>query len=153
MKGFRMHKHTLNFYDSNNSTGRINLCQTKIPLTYKVQLYLSGNITPKIIGMFEADKKIFRTTRTEKHLHRKTNSLAFNYEFIKRNEIEMIEVDYRGENLFITKYHLLKVGTPHQFKVSGNELQIFVQLHQFSKTPKQANLKDEVEPTLFGAMA
>lgn len=119
-----------------------------------VALYLNGSIRPKIIGSLDILTKTFSTKRSRaKHVHRNTNSLAFNYQLLNLPEVQFIEVNLDGEKLFISKAEALKVGKNYRFGKAGYELQLFVPLDKFSKSMNSAKLKVAEPLTLFGAVS
>jgi hypothetical protein len=106
---------------------RIILSPTKLKSVWTVELHLP--FETRYVGKLDkAGEGIFLSKRTEKHLHRKTNSLGINLELLQRFDFKWICIEYCGLKLFTTKLFLLHHGTVFTFDKSGYESQVFLEL-------------------------
>lgn len=113
----------------------------------QVHLYFPDSFKPRIIGNYNPKEKSFFTTRNESQIHHKTQSIAFNYDLVKDNRIEMFIVDYNGCLLYMTRNYALKIGKVYQF--NAYEVQVFCPIKEFSLTPSSAKQQDDNSLTLF----
>ena len=125
------------------SNAKLTLIPTKVKHIKSVRLDLTGVQKPKFIGHYDEKNKIFRTKRNDFQVHRLTHSLAFNYDLVHKLDIEIFQVEFRGNFLYIAKEYLLKIGTAMHFQKGGAELQMFAPIEQFSKSIKEA--KDKLD--------
>lgn len=95
---------------------------------YIGKLYLTS-------GVFECRKN------RRKHLLKKINSIGFNYSLMKSDKIKLVKLHLDNETLYITREYLQRVGEVLKFEKQGFELQIFVNMNHFSRTPAAANLQ------------
>ena len=103
---------------------------------------LQTGFTNKHIGKLHTPSGVFECKRIRaKHLHRKTNSIAFNYNLMQSDKIKIIKLSLDDEPFYIARKYLLRVGEVYRYKKQGFELQIFVNLNYFSRTPAAANLQ------------
>lgn len=107
---------------------------------FSVCLYLQHRKKPLIIGELDQANRLFVTKRMKQHLHKLSNSFAFNYELISKIDFDMVQVKYEGKNLYITKNRLQEIGICKKFK--DYELQIFVPLDEFSYSISEAHDND-----------
>jgi len=126
-------------------TNSIELIPTKVPFIKSVKLETGFN--PKFLGHYNQREKLFLCKRSYSQIHHKSNSIAFNYDFINEFDICMIPVELNAEFLFTRKEHLLKVGEIFQFK--NYELQIFEPIIEFSKSISEAKAKNNIQLNFF----
>ncbi len=111
----------------------LELIPTKYPSVFNVQLNLEHQT--RFIGKIDlAGEGTFTTSRTEKHLFRKTNSLGINYNLLadKKIPFKWIVIDYCGRKLISTRNYFVKKGKAFQFCKKGFELQIFVSVDELN---------------------
>jgi hypothetical protein len=125
------------------------MIETKIPYIKTVKLELGCSLKPKFIGHYNQREKIFRTKRNDSQIHHKSNSIAFNHSLVNRFDIEIFQVEYNGEFLYITKEYLLKVGKVYEFRRGNAELQIFIPIKEFSHSIREAKDKNEIQLMMF----
>lgn len=107
---------------------KISLSPTKHPSVWTVELRLP--FETRYVGKLDkAGEGTFLSKRTEKHLHRKTNSLGVNLELLQRFDFRWICIEYCGRKLFTTKLYLLHYGKVFTFDKSGYESQVFLELN------------------------
>lgn len=113
-------------------------------------IVLQTGFTTKHIGKLHTPSGVFECKRIRaKHLHRKTNSIAFNYSLMQSDKIKIIKLSLDNEPFYIAREYLLRVGEVYRYKKQGFELQIFVNLNYFSRTPAAALSKLNEQPKLF----
>ena len=113
-------------------------------------IVLQTGFTTKHIGKLHTTSGVFERRRIRaKHLHRKTNSIAFNYSLMQSDKIKIIKLSLDNEPFYIAREYLLRVGEVYRYKKQGFELQIFVNLNYFSRTPAAALSKLNEQPKLF----
>jgi len=117
----------------NKVNQQIVLVKTKYSRLYTVQLKLEHQT--RYIGKIDitGDGTLI-TTRKEKHLFKKTNSLGINYELLIDSKIKFkwIIISYNKQKLISTRNYFLKKGKPFQFSNKGFELQIFVPINELN---------------------
>jgi hypothetical protein len=133
----------------------VQLIQTKHLHVFNVKLNLENQ--SRFIGKLDtAGEGTFYTTRTLKHLFRKTNSLGINYSLLSDENIKFkwIVISYNGQKLISTRNYFLKKGKAFQFSNKGFELQIFVPLDELNrKTAEQFEQSLGVQEDLFTKVA
>lgn len=130
-------------------TQKIELCPTRVASVQNVVLHLNG--TARLIGRLDsAAGGIFYTKRTVNHLHRVSNSLGLNYEFLSRYPFRWVNIDYDGRRLVTTKNYFLKNGKVLNFSKAGFELQVFLPLEKFGRdTALEFERTSNCQPHLF----
>ena len=113
-------------------TNSIRLIPTKHSHVFNVALSL-GFQTRYIGRLDQAGEGTFIANRTEKHLHRKSNSLGVNLELLERFTFRWIVIMYCGERLVTTKKYILEHGRIFSFDKSGYEKQCFLNLNDWSE--------------------
>ena len=106
---------------------------------YQVQLNLP--LQSRYIGKIdEAGEGTFYTKRSEKHLHRKTNSLGLNLELVQRQDLpfKWIIIDFDGRRLVTSREFLLYHGSIYNFRKAGFEKQIFLRLDYWGEERARA---------------
>lgn len=89
------------------------------------------------IGYYYLTEKIFYCQRSrDKHVFKKTDSLAFNFDFVINYEINLLIANLDGTKLYIAKNVLLDKG--HTHACAKAERQIFLPLSEFSRTKEEA---------------
>jgi len=122
---------------------------TKVNYIKSVRLELPNSQKPKFIGHLNEREKIFRTKRNDYQIYRKTQSIAFNLDLVNQFDIEVFQVEYNGQFLYIAKEHLLNVGQVFHFQKGGAETQLFAQIKEFSGSIKEAKNKLENQLEMF----
>jgi hypothetical protein len=137
------------------SNQQIALIQTKHSNLFTVQLKLEHQT--RYIGKIDtAGDGTLITSRKEKHLFRKTNSLGINYSLLLDENIKFkwIVISYNGQKLISTRNYFLKKGKTFQFSNKGFELQIFVPLAELNlQTVKSFEQSFGVQENLFSSVA
>ena len=133
----------------------IRLVPTKHSHVFQVQLNLEQQT--RYIGKIDtAGDGTFYTTRSEKHLFRKTNSLGLSYSLLSDENIKFkwIVFSYNGQKLTSSRNYFLKKGKVFQFSNKGFELQIFVPLDELNrKTAEQFENSIGHQEDLFSQVA
>lgn len=133
----------------------IRLVPTKHSHVFQVQLNLEQQT--RYIGKIDtAGDGMFYTTRSEKHLFRKTNSLGLSYSLLSDENIRFkwIVFFYNGQKLTSTRNYFLKRGKVFQFSHKGFELQIFVPLDELNlQTVRRFEQSFGVQEDLFNQVA
>jgi len=117
----------------NKSMELISLIPNKHPHIYQVQLNLEHQT--RYIGKIDtAGEGTFITSRSEKHLFRKTNSLGLNYALLTdaRIKFNKILITYNGKKYYSSREYFLKKGKIFQFSNKSFELQVFVRLEDLN---------------------
>ena len=131
------------------------LVPTKHSHVFQVQLNLEYQT--RYIGKIDtAGDGTFYTTRSEKHLFRKTNSLGINYSLLSDELIKFkwIVIFCNGQKLISTRNYYLKKGKAFQFPNKGFELQVFVPIDELNeKTAQQFEQSFGVQESLFTNVA
>ena len=85
------------------------------------------------IGTLTADGQTYtKTIIPSLHIHRKSNSIGFNYQLLKQSSFKWIVVKAEGyENLVTSRKYILQFGKYLYFKNEGFEKQIFLPLSDF----------------------
>jgi hypothetical protein len=68
---------------------------------------------------------------------------------MQSDKIKIIKLSLDNEPFYIAREYLLRVGEVYRYKKQGFELQIFVNLNYFSRTPAAALSKLNEQPKLF----
>lgn len=93
---------------------------------------LNGNDgVPRVLGIWKDN--IFSTRRTWKQILRVNQSIGFNHELLSSCTFDVVEVLLDGKLLTTTREHALSKGDLMKFAKSGNELQVFLPIAEFSK--------------------
>jgi hypothetical protein len=128
----------------NKYSNEIELLPTKHSGLFIVKLRLEHQT--RYIGKIDiAGDGTLITTRKEKHLFKKTNSLGINYELLIDSKIKFkwIIISYNKQKLISTRNYFLKKGKPFQFSNKGFELQIFVPIDELN-----VNIAQQFEQSL-----
>ena len=131
----------------------IGLIPTRYPSGFTVQLNLEAET--RFIGNLEiTDEGTFTSTRTKKHLFRKTNSLGMSYALLSDKSISFkwIVLKYCGKNLVTSRDYFLKFGRYFQFSGKGYETQMFLSLELFG-LQKAREFEASQTLELFGQVA
>ena len=112
---------------------------TKYPHVFDVALRL-GFQTRHIGKLDTAGEGVFYTSRKEKHLHRKTNSLGLNLELVQRQDFpyKWIIIEFDGRRLVTSREFLLYHGAVFNFCKAGFEKQIFLRLDYWGEEKARA---------------
>lgn len=114
----------------------IELIPTKFPYVFNVSLKLDHQ-TRYIGKLDKASEGTFSAKRTEKHLHRKTNSLGINLELLQRFNFKWIVISFCGNKLVTSRNYFLQYGKVFNFEKSGYEKQCFLTLDLWSEDKAQ----------------
>lgn len=140
---------------TNKSNKQIALIATKHPHVFNVKLNLEHQ--SRFIGVVDISHEgTFLTTKTLKHLFRKTNSLGINYSLLSDDNIKFkwIVISYNGQKLISTRNYFLKKGKAYQFSNKGYELQIFVPIDELNlQTVKRFEQSFVIQEDLFNQVA
>ena len=117
-------------------TKNIQLVATKFPYVFTVALKLDHQ-TRYIGKLDKAGDGTFTTKRTERHIHRLTNSLGVNLELLQRFTFKWIVISYCGNKLVTSRNYFLKHGKVFNFEKSGYEKQAFLNLSLFGEDKAQ----------------
>jgi len=108
-------------------TQTLHLIPTRFAHVFNVQLSLPSQ-TRYIGKLDEAGEGTFSSKRSEKHLHRKTNSIGVNLELLHRFQFKWIVMFFCCEELVTTKNFMLHHGKVLSFDKAGFERQCFLSL-------------------------
>jgi hypothetical protein len=129
----------------------IKLIPTKYSHVFDVKLNLE--FQTRFIGKVDTSGEgTFITTRKEKHLFRKTNSLGINYALLADESIpfKWIVINYNERGLITTRNYYLQKGKAFQFSKKNFELQSFVPLTELNrKTAEQFEKSNGKQDDLF----
>jgi len=112
---------------------QIRLIPTRHPHVFNVQLNLEHQT--RYIGQLNlSGEGTYLTTRKDKHLFRKTQSLGINYALLSNEEIKFkrISISFNGKKLCSTREYFLKKGKAFQFSNKSFDLQIFVPIDELN---------------------
>jgi hypothetical protein len=127
----------------------------------EVRLFLP-NQKPRNIGWLSEDGYTFHTQRNpEKHYHRQSESVGFNYELLRDGSFHWVVVHLPyGKELVTTRNHILEKGIFLHFKQRGFEKQRFLPLTEFGIEKAQATESrqdkrrfEHTQKNLFGEAA
>jgi hypothetical protein len=123
----------------NSHSNLQNICLIASKFSYVFNVVLKLAHQTRYIGRLDqAGEGTFTTKRSEKHLHRKTNSLGVNLELLQRFNFKWIVIDYCGKKLETTRNFLLYHGSVFDFKKAGFEKQCFLKLNLFGRDKAEA---------------
>jgi hypothetical protein len=107
----------------------LRLIPTKHSHVFDVTLQLDHQ-TRHIGRIDEAGEGVFYSKRSEKHIHRKTNSLGLNLELVQRQDLpfKWIIIEFDGRKLVTSREFLLYHGSVFNFSKAGFEKQVFLKL-------------------------
>jgi len=85
------------------------------------------------IGNISADGQTYtKTIVPNLHIHRKSNSIGFNYQLLKQSSFHWVVVKAEGyENLVTSRKYILENGSFLHFQNEGFEKQLFLRISDF----------------------
>lgn len=134
-------------------TQSLRLIPSKYSNLFNVQVSL-GFETRYIGKVDTAGEGTFTANRTERHLHRKSNSIGLNLELLKTIPFKWIVIFYCGERLVTSKEYMLHHGRIFSFSKAGFEKQCFLSLDQWGEDRvKEFERSDSEQYCLFAQAA
>lgn len=111
----------------------IQLIPTNKPHLFTILLHLDRQ-TRQIGKLDTRAEGTLHITRSLKHLFRKTQSIAINYELLHDASIKFkhIQIRYNGKKYYSTREYYLKNGFEQQYPQKGFELQTHIELDKLN---------------------
>jgi len=111
---------------------RIRLVPTRRPHVSRIELHLEQEV--RHIGTLDASGEgTLYLRRTQKQVHRRTNSIGINAELVDRFGFRWVQVDFEGEALVTTRSFLRAHSRSFTFERAGFERQRFMALTDWGR--------------------